>query len=455
MSKEFSEYEGSLPESEDAFHVAVEGTLRLINFKVGHSELREQHKTIITNKLVPFLVAATKALGPGDYNLRCAGFGSASGTFDLNDELSKGRAEASAGFAISELAKKAGDNPHLAHCRLKPEEIPRGKIDASIDAVNRHLSIPAVDKYQAHYRAAQFFLSAGKSYPPGSEIFQIREIYLFKFSSKSEPLPKALEWLKKLWDSKGVIRFLFKGLDVLLKDIEAALGPEGKLAMIMVTWMVPDDLDACYEVKNIENVHALYRFFGSGHNINFDILDALKAIDFFEITSKIIAILKVVKTVIGLPGKADKVVQFIEKFQKDFHKKAVDLAREKVGSRFAEFVDVYLTMSENGVTAKAMLAPASDFVPFKFHDLSAEHQVSQLAGPARRNVFALAFNQVVDIEFGGPVANNWIDYQAEAKIKSFVTDALAIGTSDLGAFELLRGDYGFDVVVGPTNVIKG
>jgi len=71
MAKEFSDFEGSIPESADEFHVAGDGILRLINFDVDVSTLKPQHEKIIEEKLVPFLLAATKFLGPGDYKLRC------------------------------------------------------------------------------------------------------------------------------------------------------------------------------------------------------------------------------------------------------------------------------------------------------------------------------------------------------------------------------------------------
>jgi len=81
LAKDFSSFEGSIPDSQDEYHIAGDGFVRLINFAVNHTELRPQHYPIVDQKLIPFLLAATKALGPGDYKLRCVGTASATGSF--------------------------------------------------------------------------------------------------------------------------------------------------------------------------------------------------------------------------------------------------------------------------------------------------------------------------------------------------------------------------------------
>ena len=72
----------------------------LINFDVNVSALKPQHGEIIKEKLIPFLLAATKFLGPGDYKLRCIGLASATGSFDVNAQLSDARALNSANFSL-------------------------------------------------------------------------------------------------------------------------------------------------------------------------------------------------------------------------------------------------------------------------------------------------------------------------------------------------------------------
>jgi hypothetical protein len=61
---------------------------------------------------------------------------------------------------------------------------------------------------------------------------------------------------------------------------------------------------------------------------------------------------------------------------------------------------------------------------------------------------------VVDIEFGGFVPNNWRDFQAEAKYTRIIVDLIEIVTSGGGGFSLLKGNYGQDLIVGPTDIVK-
>jgi hypothetical protein len=225
----------------------------------------------------------------------------------------------------------------------------------------------------------------------------------------------------------------------------------------MIKFMIPQELDSCYEIKNTENVHALYRMNGSGNKLSFGLTDVLDIIA--ECIAATKGVIKAIKTVLGAPKTLDKTVQFLEKFYHDLHKDAVNFAGS-FGPSFAELVDVVLTMAENGVTARAMFAPTSVFVPFVFHDRTAKHQVSQLSGRARRNVFGAAvnigalFKEVVNIEFGGFVANNWTAFQAEAQITRITVDLVDIEATAHGTLFLLKGNYAQDLIVGPTDIVK-
>jgi hypothetical protein len=462
MPKEFQDFEGSLPDSEDSFHVAGDGFLRLTNFVVNVSSLRDEHRKIIEKKLLPFLLAATKALGPGEYNLLCLGSASATGTFARNGVLSDERAENSAEYAIALFNQQAPMNPHVSTCVLKPLSKPLADSEAREDVIARHLAPQDIEIKQAAFRAATFILHARRKNPKGSEIFQIRELYLFKFKSKAEPLPAALDRLQKVVASKSILTFFAKRIKLLkpiveslekfLSEVTAALGPEGKLAVIMIKFMIPDEMDSCYEIKNSVNNHALFRMNGTGNKFSFGISDLLGLLA--EAIAAMKGIVKAVNTVQGLPGSADKAVQFVEKFLPDLHAKAVEFART-FGDGFADAVDAFLTMSENGVTSRAIFAPSSDFVPFVFHDRTGNHFVTEPGGrEARRNVFGAGFNEVVDVDFGGAVANNWTDFQASAKIKRKIVDLLEIESVNHGTFFLLKGNYPSDLVVGPTNVVK-
>ena len=73
-----------------------------------------------------------------------------------------------------------------------------------------------------------------------------------------------------------------------------------------------------------------------------------------------------------------------------------------------------------------------------FHDRGPKHNVRECGGPARRTAADIAFKTAVDLDFAGPVPNNWVDYNAEAKIispfrwsGSFFGYGQAIGRMDL------------------------
>jgi hypothetical protein len=135
----------------------------------------------------------------------------------------------------------------------------------------------------------------------------------------------------------------------------------------------------------------------------------------------------------------------------------VDLAND-IDPQWGILVDRLLSVAENNVSIEAAVVPASEFFDYQYHDRSPNHHVSEHGGlGARRNVFGILFHQVDDIEFGGPVPNNFQDFQAEVKIKMLTPSLLDFGNAGGtagGSFILLLSDYFNDLDVGPTNVIK-
>ncbi|BBU32157.1 hypothetical protein BTHE68_58910 (plasmid) [Burkholderia sp. THE68] len=461
MAKNFTDFSGSLPDSQDAYHIAGDGIFKLINFAVGVGELREEHKRLIEAKLVPFLLAATKALGPGDWHLLCVGMASASGSFSMNEQLSDRRAKSALRHAIDAFNSHSATEPHVKNCTLFGNPHGDGKIEASIDAVEHHIKSYEIDRKQARYRAALFILGARKEHPKGSSTFQIREIYLFNFKTKEEPLPVVLKRLKQFYDSNSVLlligkRFralapLIEKFSLFMTNIDKALGPEGVVAKMMIKFMIPEETDACYEIKNSEGNHALYRFNGLGHKLEIGIMTLLEFVS--EAIAAMKGVIKVLGVISKVPGSADKAVQSIESIMHDFHTQAVLVARQ-VGDNFAELVDIILTMTENGVTAKAAFAPSSLWCPFRFHDGSANHQVVEPNHrSAQRNVFGAVSHQVVNLDFDGGVTNDWRNFNAEVKITRVIPNVLDIETAKSGFLYLLKGNYPFDTVVGPTNIV--
>jgi hypothetical protein len=457
-------YSGSFPDSEDEYHVAdgMAGVVRLINFGVDSAIVLVQHKHVVDKIVTPFLIQATEFLGPGTYDLRCIGLCSATGSFAHNHGLSYSRATAALEYTINSYNSQKLAIPAIARCLINPKPIPDGKIEASIDQVKRHIAYYDLERKQAHYRAVQFYLSAGREEPTDSTIFQIRSINLFKFESKSEPLPAVLKDIetvaKKLPTIEWILKRAGKILPLVAKLMDfvelvgKALGWEGQLAMIMIQWSIPKDIDACYEMKNWLSVHALYRFNGSGHQFDFGILDFLGLIG--EVVATVKGTIAVLKKIHNLPKQLESVVDQAEKFIPEFHQKAVEFAND-IDSEFGQLVDSLLTAAENNVSVDAALLPSSKFFPYQHHDRKASHVVTEYDGKrARRNVFGVPTRQVDDVEFGGAVPNNWQDFQAEAKIVMLTPNFVNFETSD-GSLVLLKGNYMTDLEVGPLKVVTG
>jgi hypothetical protein len=88
-----------------------------------------------------------------------------------------------------------------------------------------------------------------------------------------------------------------------------------------------------------------------------------------------------------------------------------------VGNEVADQVKKMVDLANPSVSAWDNLTiPTSDWTPFMFHDRSPKHRVTEGVGAARRTSVDLGFKSEVDLDFGGALPNNWIDYNASARI---------------------------------------
>jgi hypothetical protein len=476
MPRDISEWDGTVPESSSPFHWAGvdghgNGIVRLIDFDENSAILKQGHTDVIKNLVVKFLLDATRALGPDEYYLTCVGGCSATGSVQRNQALSEERSLNAANRAIElfydEIASLPETDP-LKKVVIAPSPKGIGKkfsqIEYDEDHIKEHWDYADIrtGQRQKQYRSAQYYFHAEKRYPKSANVFQIREIFLFKFRSSSEPLPVFLKRVKQIYDSWKTatlflshvpgVRQLVKILGSFLSEVDEALGWEGELAKIMITFSIPQEISGCYELKNWANQHALYKYTGTGHELSFDIIDLLGRISI--IVSAMRGLARALKTISKILPSMVKTVAIIEKLMKDFHREAVDTARS-ISPGFGRMFEAFLKALENGVTVESLIFPSSEFQQFKFHDLSPKHEVTECSKKsARRNVFSIGFFRVTNIEFDGPVPNDWSLFMADVKIKTNTLAWLSISSPDRGgSFELLKSSYYKDITVDPVNVV--
>jgi hypothetical protein len=420
MADNLELYGEQLADARTEYYIADGGNLYLINFVVNSKALRPEHKAVIDRLVVPFIANAVRRLGPGKYNLNVVGSASATGPSDTNKDLSAGRAYNAAMYAIEQFEKQQKSDKSLDRITIDPNVMGLGDDVAAQEAKLLHLSRGQVERKQNQFRAAMFRLSAGLIHPPKGATFFIREVYTFKFEKVEQPLPVVLDKLRKVYSLPGVKWVADWGLDKALGDFyklcDAELPGMGMVAGHMVGYVIPDDVDYCFEVKDYRDTSARYRFSGTEHK------DSWGLMQLFSVLSEVKG---VVGTVIKIMKGANKGTKTLEGVAKavDAYKAAAQkfdtLLRRYAGNDAADAVKQLVNLADPYVSQwDALTIPASEWSPFMFHDRGPKHNVRECGGPARRTATDMAFKTAVDIDFAGPVPNNWVDYNAEAKIIS-------------------------------------
>jgi hypothetical protein len=213
--------------------------------------------------------------------------------------------------------------------------------------------------------------------------------------------------------------------------------------------MIPRTADYCFEVKDYRNTHALYRFHGVEHK------DSLGIAEIFSFFSAIHGVLKAISYVAKVPEGIQKAVDGLAKQTDEAMAKYIGYVRKVGGDALADTVTQLLDKIKKGNVFDELAVPATAWNPFQFHDRSPKHDVSMLAGPARRNVFDLVLNSAVDMEFAGYVPNNWTDYNAQAhyRIPFSLRNGLVGMNTGQGIFILLRGSYVTEVAPSMLNPV--
>lgn len=118
-------------------------------------------------------------------------------------------------------------------------------------------------------------------------------------------------------------------------------------------------------------------------------------------------------------------------------------------------IRAFFELAKQGKLQQSLFAPTSAWSPFQFYDHSPDHNVTLLAGAAKRDSAEAVFRSVVDLEFAGAVPNNWTSYNATAFLNTVSGRNSLLGgmANSSGNFILMRAAYFSDLISGPLNPI--
>ena len=414
--KDVVDYEESLPEAKDKYHMVVNGNLYLL-FDPKVSALNNGHKQIIEQKVVPFLVRAITRLGPGQYYLYVYGAASATNHTGNNDDLAAARAYNSAIYAIKKFEEKQETELDLLNAKLDPSVINVSDQLSSTEAKLLHLKPYQIEKAQATHRAAMFKFKAQLNHPAGSNIFRIREVYKFKFEKIQKPLPQFLAEIEKEvedFEEKNPIgKFVFdyafkkalKKAIQLVTDGKDIIPPQYQPLVQLFKYMIPKDIESCFELADYRDQTATYRFTGEGHEGIISFSSVIGMI------SKLYSLVEVFKKISKIYGKLSELANLLETLEKKLDSLVKLVAQ--ASPAFAKELQTLLEYVKTGVPG-AFQVSRSDWQRFKFKDLSPDWDIRQQSGFAkvRRTIFMGLEN--VRVEFGKPKNNN--DWELPADV---------------------------------------
>jgi hypothetical protein len=453
------QYSESIPEQRTKYLLVLPHSV-FFCFDVDHSALVTEHKVFIKATMVPFIERAVKRLGPGAYELLIHGSASATGSSEHNFELGARRESSVSAEVIRIFEEDKKKDTSLVPFNLIPTFLNHGDEDAEKDPLlqgARRQGNNKVEKVQAIFRSAVFNFRAEQR--KKSATFLIREIYFFKFKKIEQPMPEILKQIDDALDN-AIVKFVVDlAIKQALKKVMEALGSIGGLASHLVTFLIPKTVDYCFEIKDSLKDHALYRFNGVEHKDSFGVMDVIsfitKVLGFLKALERFS---KVLGTTSDIGKKIVSAVKGLSKVSDELIEKAMPFLEKHLGQEAAlQIKNLFLALRGDARSLiEAISVPGSGFTPFHYHDGQADHDVKQLAKPARRVQLDAFFFSRVDISFGGSASPTSTAFAAEASIvtssilfNSFFTS----GTAD-GVFIPVKLGYLTDIAPGPFDPVS-
>ena len=434
------------------YHHVEKGNVYVVNFTPNSSTLLSAHKAVIDRLIVPFLVKATKHLGPAEYSLNVLGSASATGTAEHNYELGAQRAYNAALYAIRGFDEIKRHDAELAGMTIYPTAGTIGSEKSKPIAAHWGWATrDQIEKNQAFFRGAVFKFKADIQHPPNANIYFIREIYYFKFKKVSEEAPALIKKIEE-WLSNPIIKGIVDiGFGKLIKPLLEALGAAGKAATHLITYTIPSKVDYCFEVKDYRDRHALYRYTGVEHK------DSLGLSTLLSLISGLSALIKYLVTLAKGIASVQKIADALEKLPDELINKIAEQIEKIASKKYADLFRSLVDKLRNNSIQDFLAVPASPWSPFRFYDESPEHDVALLQGAAKRTSVDAGFHSAVHLDFGGHPPNSWTQYMAHAIIISdfSLTKGIFGFGSSTGSFILVQGPYYGDIAIGSGAVVTG
>jgi hypothetical protein len=448
----FQYFSERIPSETGRYHHVDNGNVYIVNFTPNDATLLAGHKAAIERLVVPFIVRATKFLGPAAYHLNVTGSASATGTAEHNYNLGTQRAYNAAAYAIRAFEEIKRRDATLDRTSLYPSAATIGA-EKSKPIADRWgwATRDLIEKNQSFFRGAVFKLKADLQHAPDANVFQIREIYYFKFQKITEEAPALIKKLED-WLSNPIVKSIARDLFAkLIKPMMDALSTAGKAVSHLVTYTIPSKVDYCFEIKDYRDRHAMYRYTGIEHK------DSLGLGAFLKFFSGLFAIVKHLITIAKGISHVQNYAEKLERLPDELIDKAALEIEHLASKRYAALFRSIVEKLRNNTLQDFMAVPASDWAPFRFHDDSPGHDVAMLHGAAKRNSVDAGFRSAVHLDFGGHTPNSWSNYKAHAQIISqfsFSKGVFGIGFST-GSLILVKGPFAGDAVVGNGTIVTG
>jgi hypothetical protein len=421
-------YTETLPDEEGKNWAVEGGNLYCFNFAVNSDQPLSEHYEQAREKVVKFCYRAIKKLGnpPGSmWTLTVIGEASATGSKTKNNDLARRRALMLAEYAVAEFdvywqdkeRNSLGPDYATPAPRLVPAYVILGDKVARTDPTFQH-GIPAsrVDDRQGEFRKVSFVFKAGRP----SDALPIRTGQIRKVAGAE--FVKKTTSLETLTDVGGAFFSLFStvmkrfGESLLLDRIELVLkelGPLTTLGKHLVTFSVPSRVITGYQLRDGNRAPVVMKFEGTQHADSWDAMEFLEMIAVFDELIKVLGYLKPAKDA----QKALANMALMTQTKSLLIRYTVELIRAVFGEDASRSWAVILNNFD--AFQKGTVVAASKWGTFTYHRRAPDKRVQELGGIAKRFIAGSLWSAHETLQFGGPVANNWTEFNAQADVFSF------------------------------------
>jgi len=416
----FELYTEVMPDEEGQNYAVYGGNLFLFNFKSGSFQPLQEHYEQVTLKVVPFCYRAIKKFGvsPNDkWLLTVMGQASATGNSTTNYGLARNRALMVAEFAVAEFNTYWQDQEGTNPPSLVPNyQIVGDKLSRMDSIYTSGATSSRVEEKQGQYRSAIFLFKAATPAPPPLVKGQIRKVFGAEFKVESKPISKVFEVGGAFYKVYETLKKFTGTADVFpqISKVSKELGPMLTVATHMVKFMIPSDVVLGYQLTGKTQPDLVYRFDGTEHTDSWGFMELLGMVCSIDSITDAVKILKTAKTGMDALKFADALVTMAQ-VKESIISWFINRARSMFGEQAARSLTLVFANFDD--FKKGTLVAGSDWAVFAFHKSAPVKSTAGMEGRAKRTVFGTFYFSTETVKFGGPVQNNWIDFNAEGDIR--------------------------------------